>query len=229
MAAVFSAPAPGEACIDITVGASTANSYIGADDLVNYLRCRVNAADKLLKPLYDAVAASVAVAESLLLRSVLYIDNYAPRFRGQRKTETQSLAWPRDDVYIGFDKINPDTIPDEIKVAQVYFCGYLQAQSDPFAELPEGVSTSETDGPEVIDGTVTRAGTVSQESYLSGLYSISYKPAETDTRHYTRNITTSTQNKRVLGYNDRSIEHYMHGAVDIMRPLLTYGFGARRA
>ena len=229
--AVFSAPAPGAPCLDSTVGGTESNTYIGSDDLVNYLRCRANDTDKLLSPLYAAVAESVPTAESLLLRSAVYVDQYASQFRGFKTDQEQSLEWPRGGVYVR-DYLRPDdSIPDEIKVAQVYFAAYLHAGSDPFGEFPTVVdeSTSSTDGPEIIDGTVTRAGTIAEESYLSGLYTIKYDQPSTSTQHTQRTVVATTASNRTLDYNDRSIAHYMQGAVDIMRPLIRRSFSARRA
>ena len=107
---------------------------------------------------------------------------------------------------------------------QVYFCAYLQVKSDPFAVLPLGVVDDDeivaTPG-SVTQGTVTREGTLTEESYLRGLYTVKYSPpsesSSTTTR--TNHIVTETKSNRGLGYNDRSIEHYMLGAVDILRPL----------
>ena len=228
--AVFSAPAPGAPCIDTTVGGAEANSYIGSDDFVNYLRCRVNDTDKLLSPMYTAITASVEAGESLLLRSALYVDQFAAQFRGNPASPQQSLEWPRANVYIRGFTVPADSIPDEIKVAQVYFAGYLHAQSDPFGEFPTAVDeASTTDGPDIVEGTVTREGSIAEESYLSGLYKIRYTPASTSTTNTQRTVVATTAYNRTLDYNDRSIAHYMQGAVDIMRPLLRRSYGARRA
>ena len=230
--AVFTAPAVGAPCLDTTVGTDTANTYIGTDELVNFLRCRVSSSgdttssDSLLKPLFDAITDNTLLAEGLLLRSTTYIDNYADRFIGERVEPTQSLEWPRIYAYrMSPRRMYPSNIiPDDIKVAQVYFCAYLQAKSDPFAILPLGINEDVTSTPgSVTQGVVTREGTLTEESYLRGLYTVKYSPRSESSSTTTRTnkiVTETKSNSRGLGYNDRSIEHYMLGAVDIMRPLL---------
>ena len=229
--AVFTAPAVGAPCLDTTLGGDAANCYITVEELTNFLRCRVSSSgdttssDSLLKPLFDAISDNTMLAEGLLLRSTTYIDQHADRFIGRRVDDGQALEWPRVYAYRASPRrVYPSTsIPDDIKVAQVYFCAYLQAKADPFSILPLGINEDVTAEPgSVTQGVVTREGTLTEESYLRGLYTVRYSPREESSTTTTRTnkiVTETKSNSRGLGYNDRSIEHYMLGAVDIMRPL----------
>ena len=221
----------GAPCLDTTLGGDAANCYITVEELTNFLRCRVSSSgdttssDSLLKPLFDAISDNTMLAEGLLLRSTTYIDQHADRFIGRRLDDTQALEWPRIYAYrVSPRRVYPSTsIPDDIKVAQVYFCAYLQAKADPFSILPLGINEDVTAEPgSVTQGVVTREGTLTEESYLRGLYTVRYSPREESSTTTTRTnkiVTETKSNSRGLGYNDRTIEHYMLGAVDIMRPL----------
>ena len=55
-------------------------------------------------------------------------------WRGQKRTRAQALGWPRDNVgYIDGWLIEPDTIPQAVKDAQMEMAQIIQSGTDPLA------------------------------------------------------------------------------------------------
>ena len=56
------------------------------------------------------------------------------QWRGQKRTRAQALGWPRDNVgYIDGWLIEPETIPQAIKDAQMEMAQIIQSGTDPLA------------------------------------------------------------------------------------------------
>ena len=97
-------------------GISTADSYISLVDAATRHTNLGNAA--------RAALASDTVREQYLRRATEYMEGeYRSRWKGYKKTSTQALSWPRDDVYLDYTVGGPDNlvsnliVPNEVKNA----------------------------------------------------------------------------------------------------------------
>lgn len=79
--------------VETGTGSATAESYISVADASTYHAARGNAA--------WAALATDALREAALRRATEYMVNvYRSRWQGRRKTEEQSLCWPRYSVAV---------------------------------------------------------------------------------------------------------------------------------
>ena len=88
---------------------ANANSYASVGDLYDYATLRdVTLCD------------DVAVVEALLIKAMDYIRReYSQKWQGERTTSTQSLDWPRENVWINGSLVDNDTIPADLVYGQL--------------------------------------------------------------------------------------------------------------
>lgn len=86
-----------------------ANAYVDADDV---------AAFALLNGLTWSPSTE-ALGEQAIIRAMLYVESFEPRFAGSRVSELQVLSWPRAYVpnAMKTDYLASDTIPKGVKNA----------------------------------------------------------------------------------------------------------------
>lgn len=93
--------------LDATVGGASSNSYVTLFEADEYFFDRAHAGD------WD----NVDDQESLLVTASLTLDWYVT-WKGTRAVETQSMQWPRSDVYDDRGELYAeDVIPQKVKTA----------------------------------------------------------------------------------------------------------------
>lgn len=68
------------------------------------------------------------VSTELLIKAIDYLETL--QFTGTKRTETQTLQWPRDNVYIDGYYIENTTIPAELKTAQIVAALTIDADNE---------------------------------------------------------------------------------------------------
>lgn len=87
---------------------ANSNTYVSDAEYAAYAAAR------------GATIGSDATAREIeLIKSMDYIESYRDRFKGSKVSSTQSLQWPRVNVFIDGYSIDSDEIPDELKNAQM--------------------------------------------------------------------------------------------------------------
>lgn len=84
-------------------------------------------------------------SNSLLLSAMDYLETLL--FIGTKKTEAQTLQWPRDEVYIDGYYIESTTIPAELKTAQIVAALTIDAGNDLLSNAVERKTVREKVGP----------------------------------------------------------------------------------
>lgn len=98
---------------------TNANSYISTTDFTTYATARG----------YTLVAG----AETLLVQAMDYLEGL--RYKGQKRTEDQSLQWPRYDVYIDGYYFPSDEIPQELINGQCEVALAIDAGNGPLDDV----------------------------------------------------------------------------------------------
>ena len=62
-------------------------------------------------------------AEVQLRKAAVYVDNHP--FKGERKTSTQALDWPRVNVYCNGNLVDSDSVPQAVQRAQVIYASSI--------------------------------------------------------------------------------------------------------
>lgn len=75
--------------------------------------------------------------EDLLIKAMDYIE--ALNFKGAKRTSTQSLQWPRVDVFIDGYYFNSDEIPQALKDGLCHCALAIDADNDPLQDTPRKV------------------------------------------------------------------------------------------
>lgn len=89
--------------VETGTGNATAESYISVVDASTRHTNLGNTA--------WAALASDTVREQYLRRATEYMEGaYRQRWKGYKKTSTQALSWPRDDVYLDYSVGGPDNL-----------------------------------------------------------------------------------------------------------------------
>lgn len=97
-------------------------------------------------------ASTTAEKEALLRQAMDYLDRYIERWKGSRVSETQSLPWPRTDVWLDGMLLPSDEIPRLLQYAQLS----LAVTADTTELLPvTGVTTQGPVIEERVEGAVT--------------------------------------------------------------------------
>lgn len=95
--------------LDTTVGGENSDSYASVTEADTYHAAYGNTA-------WAAISTS-ALKEAALRKAAQYIDTKV--FIGVKVSATQALEWPRYQVEIGGYCVSSETIPSDIKVAQM--------------------------------------------------------------------------------------------------------------
>lgn len=136
----------------------------GADSYISLADARTLAAAYGLALPVDDTAAEVA-----LRNGVFYADSYEASLKGCRVSDSQSLAWPRSGVYrFGFLLAN-NTVPEDVKRAQVFAAVEIAAKGDAWGT---------DDGKSVASEAVS--GAVSVSYFNTGKSGTSYKIKRAD-------------------------------------------------
>ena len=85
-----------------------ANTYVSDADYTTYAAQRGK-----------TVGATEAEREKELILAMDYIESHRAQFQGTKVSSTQPLQWPRSGVYIDGHLVDSDTIPQELKNAQI--------------------------------------------------------------------------------------------------------------
>lgn len=115
-------------------GVPNANSYVD----VAYARTFADDVGLVFPSDDDALAR-------LLLGSMAYIE--AQPFQGFASTPTQSLQWPRTGVFVNGYAVPSNTIPIQLKQAQVQAAFMVSEGTDLNPTIDAGLITKETVGP----------------------------------------------------------------------------------
>jgi len=110
-----------------------ANSYISESFLATYAE--------------DRGITLTQAASALIYRSMSYIETRS--YQGNKVSETQSLQWPRNDVYIDDFLFPSDMIPIELQNAQAETCLSIDQGNDPAATTDRAVKREKVDVLEV--------------------------------------------------------------------------------
>lgn len=124
--------------IETGAGVTGANSYVSVADAQTWVTAR---------------GLGVTVTEALLLKAMDYLESLRADYQGCKTDSTQSLQWPRADVYIDGVLFSSADIPQELISAQCQ----LACDAYTLTLLPSG------DGREV-----------QSESYAKGVYAKTY-------------------------------------------------------
>ena len=117
----------------------------GADSYVSLTDARTKAAALgLTLPVADADA------EVALRKGRLYVDGYEGQFSGQRVSQTQPLAWPRQFAALYHYYWPSDTIPPALIDAQVMAASAIAGGANPWA-VDDGKAVAS----EAVDGAVS--------------------------------------------------------------------------
>ena len=85
------------------------------------------------------LAGTDAEDEANLRRAAVALDA-SYQWRGQKRTRAQALDWPRDNVgYVDGWLIEPETIPQAVKSAQMEMAFIIQGGADPLATVEAGI------------------------------------------------------------------------------------------
>lgn len=83
----------------------------------------------------------------LLINSMDYIETR--EFKGLKRTRDQALQWPRTDVYIDGYYVNADSIPQDLKNAQMQTALSIDAGNSPAAVIDQKALKEKVDVIEV--------------------------------------------------------------------------------
>lgn len=114
--------------LDVTVGGSSADSYATLAEYGTYWTNR-----------NVTLSGTDASKEAELRRAANWIDrNY--QFVGMRQYQTQTMDWPRlTDAYVDGWPIDADTVPQDIKDAQMELAYLIQSGETPWESIDGGI------------------------------------------------------------------------------------------
>ncbi len=136
-------------------GLTNSNSYVSEVDVTTYAT--------------DRGLTLTASADVLIIKAMDYLETL--NYIGDKQTEEQALQWPREQVYIDDFYIEPTTIPQELKNAQMSLCMSIDAGTDPMAIVPRATKKEKVDVLEVeyMDNAASKAIVTSVNRMLSKL------------------------------------------------------------
>ncbi len=91
------------------------SNVAGANSYVSLIDARV-----ILNSLGQDLDANDTTAEQQLLNSMVYIEAFREKYKGQRTERSQPLQWPRIGVCIDDFVLDTDVIPQDLINAQVF-------------------------------------------------------------------------------------------------------------
>ena len=100
---------------------ANSNSYVSENELTAYATAR-------------GVTPSTDL-EQLIIKSMDYLEGLS--FTGYKANKTQSLQWPRGSVIIDGYYVDIDSIPQELKDAQMATCLEIEAGNDPLSTIKQ--------------------------------------------------------------------------------------------
>lgn len=109
------------------------NSYVSEAELTEYAAAR-------------GITLTTG-AEQLLIQAMDYIEQQ--QFRGIKVMSSQSLQWPRYSVYIDGYEVATDTIPKDLKNAQMATALAIEAGNDPLSPTTPAIKREKVDVLEV--------------------------------------------------------------------------------
>lgn len=112
---------------------SAANSYVSESDLTTYAT--------------DRGITLTATAPVLLIKSMDYLESL--QYNGVKLLEDQPLQWPRMGVYIGVNLLDKNTIPKNLKNAQLATAVAIDQGQDPLAPIARATKREKVDVIEV--------------------------------------------------------------------------------
>lgn len=118
---------------------ASANSYITRAEAIAYAAAR------------GVTLADSTATDALLIKACDYLESFRNRYKGERATDTQVLAWPRAGAVIEGYQWDSDEIPRQVISAQCALVVEINAGADPFN--PEAVVGPVTE--KTVPGAVT--------------------------------------------------------------------------
>lgn len=118
----------------ITVGT---NSYVTISEFEDFATDRG----------YTLNASTDAEKEALLIRAMDYLESQD--FIGKKAESTQSLQWPRTNVYIDGYRVASDSVPVEVENAQMAIAYDMDQDYDPLGVVDPAVKREKVDVLEV--------------------------------------------------------------------------------
>lgn len=109
-------------------GVANANSYVTVDEYRDYA-----------EPRGVVLPASDTDAETQLILAMDYLE--IQPWSGMQTYDPQSLAWPREQIYISYNLIADDVIPNKIKFAQMQLAIQVNAGIDLMPTVAGGTSS----------------------------------------------------------------------------------------
>lgn len=141
-------------------GVADANSYID----VTYL-------DTYAANLGLTLPAATETKETYLLVAMEYLEWYTDNWLGSKAVGTNSLPWPRDDVWLEGFELDDDEIPELLKKAQAQLVVEQEAGvalwPEAVTSVSEGFVTQSTLGPLTEKYNFVGAGTASAYSVIT--------------------------------------------------------------
>lgn len=108
---------------------SGANSYVTTTELATYA---------------DERGIDITnTSEDLLIKSMDYLEGL--NFKGYKNTRSQSLQWPRWGVYVDGYPVDSNTIPTELKEAQMQLALSIDGGYDPLGIIEPKVTKEKVD------------------------------------------------------------------------------------
>ncbi len=136
-------------------GLANSNSYVSEAEVATYAT--------------DRGITLTASEDVLIIKAMDYLETL--NYIGDKQTEAQALQWPRDNVYIDDFYIEPTTIPQELKNAQMSLCMSIDDGTDPMATIGRATKKEKVDVLEVeyMDNAASKAIVTSVNRMLSKL------------------------------------------------------------
>jgi len=110
-----------------------ANSYVSESELTEYTT--------------DRGITLTGTASVLLIKAMDYLETLT--YRGNRTLETQPLSWPREEVFLDSIELDKNTIPTQLKRAQMTLAVELDSGNDPLSSLDQAVKREQAGPVEV--------------------------------------------------------------------------------
>ena len=115
--------------------------------------------------------ADTSTADDQLIASAIFIDSQEPQLKGYRVNRDQSMAYPRNGLYLDGFVWASDEIPTQTKYAQLNLALDINADIDIYNpdDVDSVVKREKIEGAVEVEYAVTEKGTVTKQS-LSNSY-----------------------------------------------------------
>ena len=145
--------------VETGAGISNSNTYVTRAEYIAYaLTLGITVAD-------------TSTADDELVAAAVYIDSQEPKLKGYRVSRDQSMAYPRDGMYLNGFVWESDEIPTQTKYAQYNLALDIKAGIDIYNpdKTDSVVKREKIEGAVEVEYAVTEKGTVTKQS-LSNSY-----------------------------------------------------------